>query len=157
MLTLAYGVGVTVIYKMEEDATIITLEETTIIANNVKNKEVYRSEEVVGNYRVIFSIFLLASLWTLILTFVPVFSSVGPSNIYKQEDGWYTGSDVMRFIEPVGGLPINFGIFLESGIFDQWHKKRELTVGVCIFMWMISASIFQQGAGFHSAANMFKV
>ena len=74
--------------------------ESAINESAISTKNRY--ETVNANYTIIFGIFVLASLWTLFLTFIPVFSTNGikPNNIYKPEPGWYTGSDVMRFIEP---------------------------------------------------------
>jgi hypothetical protein len=117
-----------------------------------------KSEEikVISNseYKIIICLFILSQLWTLLLTFIPVVGNVKPENFYDKR-GWnYSGSDIIRFIEPVGSLPINFSIFLKSDIFIDWEVYQYNQA--CIFLWMISAAVCQQGAGFHSAFNMIK-
>ena len=83
-----------------------------------------------------------AYIWTLLLTAIPVAVDLPPSNYYNGHDSWYTGSDIMRFIEPVGGLPINFWVLLESGIFQSARTHMNTSI---IFLFMIAAAIYQQG------------
>jgi hypothetical protein len=45
-----------------------------------------------------------------VLTFIPVFADVGPTNLYPKHDGWYVGDDIIRIIEPIGGLVIHMCI-----------------------------------------------
>ena len=63
--------------------------------------------------------FLIANIWTFVLTSIPVLTNTGPDNYYAHHPDWYTGDDVIRFIEPVGGLLINFFILYRSGIFKE--------------------------------------
>lgn len=96
---------------------------------------------------------LIANIWTLILVTLPVVTQVGPTNYYEDHHDWYTGNDVIRFIEPVGGLLLNFLVFFKSGIFT-----KSLSIGevICVFTFMFGAALYLQGAAFHSASNMYK-
>ena len=49
------------------------------------------------------SIILFSNIWVLIFTAIPVVANVQPDNYYSRHNGWYTGNDVMRFLEPVIG------------------------------------------------------
>ena len=42
-------------------------------------------------FRKVLFLFLSANLWTLLMTFIPVFFNVGPSDYYPGHPGWYTG------------------------------------------------------------------
>ena len=95
----------------------------------------------------------VTTLWTLFLVSVPVITEVGPDNYYADHPGWYTGNDVMRFIEPVGGLMLNFLIFYKSGIMKPKMTRNEVA---CVTAFIFAASLYVQGAGFHSAAITFK-
>lgn len=59
----------------------------------------------------------------------------------------------MRFVEPIFGLPINFYIFYESGIFtkspDRW------TIGM-ISLFVLGSAIYVQGGALHTASVTFK-
>lgn len=105
-------------------------------------------------YRYILWLFLLNNFWTFILTLIPVIATVGPNNYYAGHHDWYTGNDVIRFIEPIGGLPINFLVFYKSGIFRSVPFSQNDVAVIALFF--LGAAIYGQGAGFHSAANMFK-
>lgn len=76
---------------------------------------------------------------------------------YKQI-GWYSGADVMRIWEPVVGLPLNFGVILNSGIFDGLgsNATRNWWNMLIAFAFIVGAAVYEQGAGFHSASNMFQ-
>lgn len=128
-------------------------EEELIVNNDIHN---YPIESNVP-YRTILLIILISNLWTLILTLVPVIANVGPDNYYAHHPGWYTGDDVIRFIEPIGGTPLNFLVLYKSGIFynDEDGKLTNRTVA-CLTIFFLGLAIYGQGAGFHSAANMFK-
>ncbi len=104
-------------------------------------------------FRKILGCFLLTYVWTLVLTGVPLFVEIGPNNYYANHPNWYTGSDVMRLIEPFGGFLLNFLIFHQSEIFRREPTKSNI---ICIFVFFFGAAMYGQGAGFHSAANMFK-
>lgn len=96
---------------------------------------------------------LAANTWTLLMTGLPLFLTVQPTTYYANHDGWYTGDDVMRFIEPVGGLLINFAILKQSRIFDTPLQYKELAT---VYVFLFGSSIYLQGSAFHAAANMFK-
>lgn len=49
------------------------------------------------------SLILFSNLWVLVMTALPVAANIGPDNYYAGHPGWYTGDDVIRFIEPVFG------------------------------------------------------
>jgi hypothetical protein len=124
-----------------------------------------RKLNFISNERVVFML-LLSTVWTLVLTVVPVLSSLGPNDYYLPERDWYTGDDVMRFVEPVGGLLLNCIVLYQAPIFhlNPSHSESpdagsvlglpEHWLLLCIFA--IALAIYQQGAGFHSASNMFK-
>lgn len=99
------------------------------------------------------SCLFVTTLWTLFLVSVPVMTEVGPSNYYAGHPGWYTGNDVVRFIEPVGGLMLNFLIFYKSGIMQKKMTTNEVA---CVTAFIFAAGLYVQGAGFHSAAIIFK-
>lgn len=123
---------------------------------NIESDVVVMDDDVVNSrepYTWIVFYLLVANLWTIVLVAVPVLTQVGPTDYYHSHDHWYTGNDVLRFIEPVGGLLLNFFVFLKSGIF-----KKSLSIGeiICVFTFMFGASLYVQGAAFHSASNMYK-
>ncbi len=39
-----------------------------------------------------------------------MFANVGPTDLYPKHDGWYGGDDIIRIIEPIGGLVIHMFI-----------------------------------------------
>ncbi|TPX69266.1 hypothetical protein SpCBS45565_g02605 [Spizellomyces sp. 'palustris'] len=98
--------------------------------------------------RRVLSLLLATNLCTLIFTVIPVLVEL--PNI---KGNWYVGNDVIRLLEPIVAMPLYFAVILESGIFSRGSTKEKYLVGT---LFMISAAIYQQGAGFHSAANMFK-
>lgn len=116
----------------------------------VTNDDIAKSKEP---YTWIAFYLLLTNLWTLLLVTIPVVTQVGPTNYYEGHHDWYTGNDVIRFIEPIGGLLLNFLVFFKSGIF-----KNNLSIGeiVCVCTFMFGAALYLQGAAFHSASNMYK-
>jgi hypothetical protein len=107
-------------------------------------------------YRIILSIILLSNLWTLVLTVLPALIDLSPNNYYAHHPFWYTGDDVIRFIEPIGGILWNFWIFYKSGILQKEEKSLDLYSFLAIFGFFLGIGIYSQGAGFHSAAVMFK-
>jgi len=104
-------------------------------------------------YRTILFIILFTVLWTLTLTFVPVFLDLPPNNYYAHHPNWFAGDDFMRFVEPVGGLPLNFLVFYRSGIFRHMNARENV---ICLIIFLFGAALYEQGSGYHSAANMFK-
>lgn len=87
------------------------------------------------------------------MTSIPLLTHVSPTNYYRNHPDWYTGSDVMRFIEPIGGVLLNFAVFHTSGVFKQVQTPRTTA---CIFIFFLGIALYGQGAGFHSSANMYK-
>ena len=57
------------------------------------------SREVVCLLALIF----ISNLWLLIMTSIPVAVNIPPDDYYNNHPGWYTGNDVMRFLEPIFG------------------------------------------------------
>lgn len=105
------------------------------------------------NMKKICCIFFFSYLWTLFMTAIPLGATVYPIDYYADHPHWYQGDDVMRLMEPLFGLFINFVIYYYTGIF-----KRELdgkAWGIT-FIFFFGAALYEQGGGFHSCANMFK-
>lgn len=105
-------------------------------------------------YGTILQLFLFTNLWTLLLTVVPVLISIPSNEYYRGHPNWYTGNDIIRLIEPIGGLPLNFYIFWNSNILSKRYKTQ--LDYIIIFLFFFGAAIYQQGAGFHSASNMYQ-
>ena len=107
----------------------------------------------------IFFIFFLTYFWTLCLTFAPVVFSpslnensfISPRDYYKR-NGWYTGSDVMRIAEPIGGVILHFFLFFHSKIF----REPSTLDMVVIVSFMLGSGVYGQGAGWRGSAIMFK-
>lgn len=76
---------------------------------------------------------------------------------------WYQGDDILRLIEPIGGLVVSafqlcfiiyrfifaFYIFRASGIFSTASNRS--THEAAIYVFLLGAAIYSQGAAFHSA------
>jgi hypothetical protein len=116
-----------------------------------------------NDYRVLYIFFACNFLWTLIMTSLPVIIDLKPLDYYHPRESktppqgtsdWYSCSDVIRLVEPLVGLPFQLILFICSGIFENWDNS--INNKVCILLWIFAASIYSQGAGFHSASNMFK-
>jgi len=117
-----------------------------------------------NDYKLLFVFFACNYFWTLIMTAVPVLCNLKPQHYYDPKNDnlspsqgtndWYSASDVMRLVEPLVGLPFQLILFLCSGIFEKWDN--DIFTKILILIWIFSASIYGQGAGFHSASNMFK-
>eukprot|EP01039_Chlorochromonas_danica_P008019 gene8020-8845_t len=111
-------------------------------------------------YYFLFGLFFVSNLWTFVLTLLPVVTDVSPNNYYGHHPDWYTGSDVVRIVEPIGGGLFNFFLFFHSGILNSASasastnlSKRDLS---CVVFFLLGLGIYHQGAGFHSAATMIK-
>ena len=104
-------------------------------------------------YRQILFVILIANLWTLVLTTVPVIANLGPNDYYAHHPNWYAGNDVMRFIEPIGGTILQFFVLFQSGIFKENMNTSSM---ICVGVFMFGLALYGQGAGFHSSSNMFK-
>mmetsp|Transcript_22376 Transcript_22376/g.37425 ORF Transcript_22376/g.37425 Transcript_22376/m.37425 type:complete len:336 (-) Transcript_22376:180-1187(-) len=109
-----------------------------------------------NTYRTILLYFLVANLWTLVMTGIPVITEVGPDTYYENHPNWYTGDDVIRFMEPMGGSLLNALVLYKSGIFRSEGKDFGASTLVCISFFIFGLALYGQGAGFHSAAAMFK-
>jgi hypothetical protein len=59
----------------------------------------------------------------------------------------------MRFLEPIGGTPLQFFVLFMSGIFKENMNRGSL---ICVGIFLFGLALYNQGAGFHSASNMFK-
>jgi hypothetical protein len=94
-----------------------------------------------------------AAVWTAILVTIPVTTTVGPMDYYAGHRNWYTGDDVIRFIEPIGGLLWNSIILYHSGLFA---KRLTVLSMLIVGVYLFGCSLYLQGGAFHSAANMFK-
>ncbi|KAI9009561.1 hypothetical protein BC832DRAFT_551776 [Gaertneriomyces semiglobifer] len=100
------------------------------------------------NTRRILSLLLALNLCTFLLTLVPVvveLPGIRPP--------WYVGNDVLRLLEPIIALPLYLAILIESRVFAGELSRHTYIV---LTLFAISAALYQQGAGFHSASNMFK-
>ena len=138
--------------EFENDAEKVGRGEET---SAVRSGRVTTNEE----YKRIFLLLFLAQFWTLIMTFIPVVGDVQPKDYYDRKGWSYGGSDVMRFLEPVISLPLNFVVFCYSGIlmhYDIRDPLQESDKSFFIGLWFLAAAVCQQGAGFHSCSNMLK-
>ncbi len=81
--------------------------ETERLAGNNKSEII--------NVQRIFSLFLGLNLATLVLTVIPVVTSL-PS---LRSDGWYTGDDIIRLAEPLITLPLSFLILWEAPLIHR--------------------------------------
>lgn len=99
-------------------------------------------------------LFLASNLLAFILTVIPVVAEFGdvPSSPH---DNWYVYNDIFRLIEPIVAMPFQVLILCETNIFGPFHTQTRGNLALLV-MFCISAALYQQGAGFHSASNMFK-
>lgn len=104
-------------------------------------------------YKTILSIFIITYVWTLALVAIPVFISVGPQTFYEGHKNWFSGSDIIRLVEPFGGLILNFLVFYYSGILKKDSSKRH---SLCIYLFIFGGGVYLQGAAFHTSSTMFK-
>ena len=119
--------------------------------------EVIRVESV-GNrsddaYTSIMFFIFLSVLWTLFLVCLPVVADVGPDNYYEHHPDWYTGNDVIRFIEPIGGLLLNCVVLYKSKIFRGELSGQDAWA---VMIFVFGCALYVQGGAFHSASNMYK-
>lgn len=116
-----------------------------------------------NDFKLLFVFFACNFFWTLIMTAIPVLVNLKPQNYYNPKgnlsptqgtNDWYSSSDVMRLVEPLIGLPFQLILLLCTGMFEQWHNDN--FAKALILTWALSAALYETGAGFHSASNMFK-
>ena len=107
-------------------------------------------------------LFLLSSFFTLCFTIIPVLaeSTNFPASPYP---GWYGSNDLIRLIEPLVALPIQALLFKQGMEWVQdknrsssMSSSRKVPVILYHILFAFFAAVYQQGAGFHSASNMFK-
>lgn len=111
---------------------------------------------------------LAQSVWTLIMTVLPVVLEL-PTVAGSPHKGWYVGDDVIRFLEPLLTLPLTFALLYESPLFwehgkcCQWGAANAARPGVvcrrpmlAAAAFMIASALYQQGAAHHSAFTMMK-
>lgn len=98
-------------------------------------------------------LFLLSSLFVIVLTVIPVVVSLPtlPSSPYPR---WYGVNDIIRLLEPIIALPFQLLIFLHAE--DKLNKMSAGKKTIVVTFFAVFVAIYQQGAGFHSAATMFK-
>lgn len=111
--------------------------------------------------RLVFGLFLAGNLITFILTVIPVAVSKMP----LLSAPFYSVSDLLRFLEPVLSAPFQLWLLLlgiRQQVVDPLSTRRKtndndlLQMGILVSLFAVCWSIYQQGAGFHSAANLFK-
>jgi len=101
-------------------------------------------------------LFLVNSAWTLLMTFLPVLVDFPQIRFQSPDIEWYNGNDIVRLLEPIVALPLNFWILHSSGIFQRRFHTRSFEPFASVSIFMVGAAIYEQGAGFHSSSNMFK-
>lgn len=106
----------------------------------------WRPDDAIQTFHLI--IFTVA--WSILLSFIPFFVEFDSTAHMYEKDGWYGLADIIRFIEPVGGMPLNMAILMWSGFLVKANAQVILTV------FTFSGTIYVQGAAFHSASVMFK-
>ncbi|KAI9207819.1 uncharacterized protein BJ171DRAFT_255699, partial [Polychytrium aggregatum] len=95
---------------------------------------------------------LAANVLTIIFVVIPVVVNLPD---ISSQPGWYGWDDVISLLEPMITLPMSLLILFKSGFFSGTKTDSRAQVGLLVF-FAVAASIYQQGAGFHSAARMFK-
>ncbi|RKO87335.1 hypothetical protein BDK51DRAFT_17426 [Blyttiomyces helicus] len=103
------------------------------------------------NPRTVLLLLLAGNLFTLVFTVFPVLV-----NLPDIRQGYYDGNDIIRLLEPLVSTPLAFALFLESGILDNALTNRGAYGAMLVSFFMFATALYGQGAGFHSAANMFK-
>ncbi len=88
------------------------------------------------------------------MTVVPVMVDVPPSNYYPQQPLWFTGNDIIRLLEPIGGTIFAICLFMHSRVLAKWPLRTCDIITVLVFS--LGIGMFGQGGGYHSASNMFK-
>ena len=91
----------------------------------------------------VLTLMLVQSLWTLLLTAVPVaVKGVGVTSAPYLT--WYSSSDVMRLVEPIVTLPLSFWILWESGAL--WSHATCCQSGTYVAMVAIDQHVSGHGS-----------
>ncbi|KAL1917040.1 uncharacterized protein VTP21DRAFT_5238 [Calcarisporiella thermophila] len=98
---------------------------------------------------------IASSLSMLIFTVIPVIVK------FPYITSWFASSAVYRFIDPLVTLPLNYFLLVNSEVFlhNVYGKKRFLGLSEKNFialLFMMSAAIYVQFHGVHTASAMFK-
>ncbi|KAI8910882.1 hypothetical protein EDD86DRAFT_173192, partial [Gorgonomyces haynaldii] len=94
-------------------------------------------------------LFSLSSFFQIILTIVPVLAEL--PDFTAPYPGWYGLADLIRLLEPIVALPLHLLLFTDMLKYLNPSERLWMTV-----LFGVSVALYQQGAGFHSASNMFK-
>jgi hypothetical protein len=97
-------------------------------------------------------LFLISNLFVLLFSSLPVLVKL-PDFYYT----WFGLADVIRILEPLVALPFQLLIFIETGVLKydiEFGLSKSNIVYVIVFS--VAVSCYQQGAGLHSGAAMFK-
>ncbi|CAG8481130.1 15957_t:CDS:2 [Dentiscutata erythropus] len=119
--------------------------------DSVRNEEsVFTGMEKKDHNKRIITLLILAPLWTLVFTVIPVVVKVNG-----------IGADIYRFVEPIVSLPLNYFILASSEIFDHNSDSKPFVWGLSergfLNVWfMVAAAFYAQGAGMHSTAILAK-
>ncbi len=103
----------------------------------------------------ILALLLASNVWAGVMTTTPVFAK--KMGDFGPLPTWFSGGDIFRFIEPMVSLSLHLFILIETGIFAAYFRpatEKSATIQLCIFGFF--CALYQQGAGYHSASNMFK-
>jgi hypothetical protein len=104
------------------------------------------------NIRVVFALFLASNVFTVVLTALPVVrSDTSGTDFNGPYPTWYGLNDLLRLLEPLISLPLQLWLLVESKCF----LGQSNPLGVSL-VFAFGLAMYQQGAGFHSAAVMFK-
>ncbi|RIB20081.1 hypothetical protein C2G38_2180255 [Gigaspora rosea] len=120
-------------------------------SDKVRNEEpVFEGLEKKDHDKRIIILLILAPLWTLIFTIIPVVVKVKG-----------IGADIYRFVEPIVSLPLNYFILASSEVFDNNSNSKPFVLGLSergfLNVWfMVAAAFYAQGAGMHSTAILAK-
>jgi hypothetical protein len=105
----------------------------------------------------ILALLLVSNVWAGVMTTIPVFAKKSRLGDFGPMPTWFTGGDIFRFVEPMVSLSLHVFILIETGIFAAYLRPataKSATIQLCIFGFF--CALYQQGAGYHSASNMFK-
>jgi hypothetical protein len=134
------------------DQNIGEMELYTVMLQERDEKPISSNDVQSATY--IGLLFLISNLLTILLTAIPVLFTF-PDFIrepYRTE--WYGLADVFRLLEPMVVIPFQILLFIESRILKEYSLSKKYVFHICFFSFCIG--LYQQGAGFHSASNMFK-